>query len=84
MPLIGACGNGDTRPDTQVAGAVFSVNCEFGWSDCYAEARRRCSNGEYEEIDRAAIERQYNDHATMSGADLEGQTVNRSIVVQCK
>ncbi len=74
----------DTAPDGMLTGSVFSVNCEFGWSDCYSEAQRRCPSGRFDEIDRAAIEQTFNDRDDYRKANLPGKPVNRSIVVRCK
>lgn len=90
MMLLGVAISGcastprDTAPDGMLTGAVFSVHCARGWADCYSEAQRRCPGGRFDEIDRAAIEQTFNDRDDARKANLQGEPMNRTIVVRCK
>ncbi len=85
LPLF-SCGanSGNTVSDAKLSGVVFSVNCEDGWQDCYGEARRRCTNDDFEEIDYHMHERVINDDHLRQMADMKPEPKNRTITVRCK
>lgn len=81
-----ACGSNptDTSSESKVSGAVFSVSCEFGWANCYSEARRRCADGGFEEIDRNGIERVAGENSPSSSELVRVEAMNRTMTVRCK
>ena len=84
--ILAGCG---TNPETHESefvqtGAVFSVSCEFAWSDCYSEAQRRCANGDFEEIDRNAIERVTEDNRSKRLGPVRVDSMNQTITIRCK
>lgn len=74
----------DSSSESKMSGAVFSVSYEFGWADCYGEARRRCANGDFEEIDRNAIERVAIENSPSSSEPVRVEAMNRTMTVRCK
>ena len=85
LPLF-SCGanSGNTVSDAKLSGMVFSVNCERGWQDCYGEARRRCTNGDFEEIDYHIHERAISDDRLRQMANINPEPKNRTMTVRCK
>ena len=81
-----ACGANpaNSYSKSKMSGAVFSVSCEFGWADCYGEARQRCANGDFEEIDRNAIERVVVENRPTRSAPMRVEPMNRTMTVRCK
>ena len=81
-----ACGvnPADSGSEAKLSGATFSVSCEFGWNDCYSEARRRCANGDFVEVDRNAIEPVIADsHATRTKS-VRADSMNLTMTIRCK
>jgi hypothetical protein len=84
--ILAACGANPANPtsDSELTGAIFSVSCEFGWADCYSEAQRRCTNGEFEELDRNAIERVTVDSRSARSTPVRVESMNRAMTIRCK
>ena len=86
LSILAACGASPAKStiDSEVTGAIFSVSCEFGWEDCYIEAQRRCGNGEFEEIDRNALERVTVDSHSARSMPVRVESMNRVVSIRCK
>ena len=85
LPLFSCGANSDnTISDVKLSGTVFSVNCEDGWQYCYGEARRRCTNNDFEEIDYHIHERAISDDRLRRMADMKAEPKNRTMTVRCK
>jgi hypothetical protein len=82
--LFTACSTKDERPDTILTGEVFSVSCERAWSDCYAEAQRRCVGGDWEEVDRSALQRTTVDNQSFENSNAQSQSTYRAVTIRCK
>ena len=84
--ILVACGNNpaSSESDYVPTGAVFSVSCDFAWADCYSEAQRRCANGDFEEIDRHAIERVTADIRSNRTMPVRVDSMNQTITIHCK
>jgi len=82
--LLAGCSINDERDDTILTGEIFSVSCERGWSDCYAEARRRCAGGDFEEIDWNALERNTIDDPSFERPNELTQATYRAVTVRCE
>ena len=82
--LLAGCSTNDERDDTILTGEIFSVSCERRWSDCYAEAQRRCAGGDFEEIDWNALERNTIDDHSFENPNKLTQATYRAVTVRCK
>ena len=84
--ILSACGTNSTNTasDIELKGAVFSVHCERGWENCYSEARRRCTNGDFEELDRNVVESVAIDHHSNQSAQAHIDSMNNTITIRCK
>lgn len=84
--VLTACGANPTNSssESKMSGEVFSVSCEFGWTDCYKEARQRCANGDFEEIDRNVIERVVGENRSARSEPMRLDPMNRTVTVRCK
>ena len=84
--ILMGCGASPATPvsDSVSSGAVFSVSCEFAWADCYSEAQRRCTSGDFEEIDRNAIERVTADVGSTRSMPVRTDSMNRAMTIRCK
>ena len=84
--LLSACGAKPPASGTGAVptGTVFSVSCERGWADCYAEARRRCAGGDFEEIDRNALERATLNRPTNRSAQVRVESTYLSATFRCR
>ena len=84
--ILTGCGTSPATPasDSVPSGAVFSVSCEFAWADCYSEAQRRCTSGDFEEIDRNAIERVTADDRLNRSGPVRVDSMNQTITIRCK
>ncbi len=86
LSMLTACGSNSPSPDSDFVstGAVLSVSCDFAWADCYSEAQRRCANGDFEEIDRNAIERVTADIRSNRSMPVRIDSMNQTITIRCK
>ncbi|MDG2374994.1 MAG: hypothetical protein P8M18_01460 [Woeseiaceae bacterium] len=82
--LLAGCGTNEERDDTILTGEIFSVSCERSWSDCYAEAQRRCAGGDFEELDWNALERNIIDDHSFERPNKLTQATYRAVTVRCK
>lgn len=82
--FLTACIASDKKPDAILTGEVFSVSCERAWMDCYTEARRRCVGGDFEEIDRNALERTTVDNPSYENPNAQSQATYRAMTMRCK
>ncbi len=84
--ILAACGTTPASSDSDLVptGAVFSVSCDFAWADCYSEARRRCASGNFEEVDRNAIERVTADIRSNRTMPVRIDSMNQTITIRCK
>jgi len=81
---MAGCGANSEKPDAVLTGEVFSVSCERAWSDCYAEAQRRCVGGDWEEIDRSALQRTTVDDRSIENQSADSQATYRAVTIRCK
>ena len=86
LGILVACGTSPATPtsDSVPTGAVFSVSCDFAWADCYSEAQRRCTSGDFEEIDRNAIERVTADIGSTRSMPVRIDSMNQAMTIRCK
>lgn len=84
--LVSACGANPPASGTGAVptGTVFSVSCERGWADCYAEAKRRCAGGDFEELDRNALERATLNRPTNRSAQVRVESTYLSATFRCR
>jgi len=82
--VLAACSSKPERPDAILTGEVFSVSCERAWTDCYAEAQRRCVGGDYEEVDRNSLERTTMDDQSYQRSNARSQSTYRTVTIRCK
>lgn len=84
--ILAACGTNPASSDSDSVptGAIFSVSCDFAWADCYSEAQRRCADGDFEEIDRNAIERVTADIRSNRSMPVRVDSMNQTITIRCK
>ncbi len=84
--ILAACGTNpaSSESDSVPTGATISVSCDFAWADCYSEAQRRCTNGDFEEIDRNAIERVTADIRSNRSMPVRVDSMNQTITIRCK
>jgi hypothetical protein len=82
--LLAGCSTNDERDDTVLTGEIFSVSCERSWTDCYAEARRRCAGGRFEEIGWNALQRSTVDDRSFERPNDVTQATYRAVTVRCR
>ena len=82
--LLAGCSTYDENNDTVLTGEVFSISCERSWTDCYAEARRRCAGGRFEEIGWNALQRSTIDDRSFERPNDVTQATYRAVTVRCK
>ncbi len=68
----------------ELTGAVFSLNCAHGWENCYSEARRRCGNRGFDELDRGGLESVAIANQQNRSQHAQIKTLNSSITIRCR